>query len=79
MTTKVTYVDHTEAQAARDRQRHNKAVLLILRTMRKRGITLKDLIDGMIEAEGIVGAELVTLDEELYKIVGAHLKNQRLG
>lgn len=46
----------------------------ILKLMVEYKITLKDLIDAHIETQGIIGVGLITLEEELSKIVNAHYK-----
>ncbi len=39
-------------------------------------ITLKDLIDAHIKNNGIIGVGLITLEEDLVKIVNAHYKKR---
>jgi hypothetical protein len=46
----------------------------ILSTMAENEITLKEVIDGFIEHEHIIGVGLITLREQLTEMVNSHLK-----
>ena len=49
-----------------------KEVVEVITLMSSHAVTFKELIDGYIELEGIIGVGLITLEKELVKIVDAH-------
>ena len=62
-----------ETRAYREKMRHKKRVRQCLEHMTQYKMTLKDLIDGMIEAEGIIGVGLISLRDALCDVVNEHL------